>query len=211
MIDEGDLCPICHDGILEVAAPDNCTCFMGLAPCSRCTDEDRLGCQKCLHAYSEICDFLENKMSEDRKLAAAAVLVAEGVTTIKCKGDLTQSLAYTYKATRELVEQLSEGDLVLVECKSDCTGFTLSRFVGADDSADVSLDGDVDYKWAVARVENPDATFQHLKSAEDQIVSRLKAARRANVRAQSLNALGIDPDTSISLIETALDGPEVRS
>lgn len=43
---EGDCCPECNEGILEIPTVVDCTCHTGVAPCHRCI-ENPLTCTYC--------------------------------------------------------------------------------------------------------------------------------------------------------------------
>lgn len=200
MIDEGELCTVCHDGYLEFAPPENCSCHIA-PPCGDCTDNDRLHCPTCWTVWSEFWEKEERRMSEDLKMEAAALLVLTDVTTVKVKFDERKEAAsYTFKVHRDVADQLGEGDFVLCESTQSKRGFTLGHFVSTDAEADVSLDGDIEYKWVVGRVENPKILLEKMKLAEKGVVDTLKATRRARMRTQVLDGLNLDPTMSVALI-----------
>lgn len=48
--EEGDTCPACETGELNYKPPVNCSCHLGGAPCSACTDAP-LACDNCGQEY----------------------------------------------------------------------------------------------------------------------------------------------------------------
>ena len=45
-LEEGDSCPECNLGLLEIYSETTCSCFLGNAPCSACTNAI-LKCDRC--------------------------------------------------------------------------------------------------------------------------------------------------------------------
>lgn len=120
-----------------------------------------------------------------------APIIDPTITFITVQFDSTVKL-YTYKCDFEC----DVGDLVIVEARD---WYQIARV--ADVNVSMPIESDIVYKWVVGRV--PMASHKRRLAQEDALIKSLRTRRADALRAQMLNALGIDQHDAYMLVENA--------
>ena len=117
-------------------------------------------------------------------------LIRDDMTTVKCQFE-DFGKQYTFKCPLPLADQLSEGDAVLVRTQGEIKIVTV---VEVDSEPDIDADAKYDYKWIFDRVRTD--ILETLEDEDRQLAARLGGMRRQHLRAQTMQALGLDPNQS---------------
>lgn len=135
-------------------------------------------------------------MKTRNELAVIAANLSDDVRTIHCSWNTGNMKApprddnklYTYKAPRDLADQLVKGDLVLVE-GPQASPRRVVRVVRIDDECLLD-DPTIHYKWAFEKVS--DDRLTQLQEWEQAMVDKLYQAQRRRAKRAMLDELGAD-------------------
>lgn len=127
-------------------------------------------------------------MKTRTELRNMVAMIADDVVTIDCCFSKYGQKTYKYKATKSFVASLEKDDLVIVATKDDNKlGFSVVRFVAADDFCDMENIETIEYLWAIQKVDN--ALYEKLIAEEDVLTDRLDKVQRKNMKDKMVEAL----------------------
>lgn len=141
-------------------------------------------------------------------LSTVAAIADESITTISVSFDTGQgepgSKQYTYLCPRNLAENLSFGNLVLVQARGF---YQVAHVHEVHDDPQIDPEDGKEYRWAFAQVDadnGPLATLSDIEVRQNAIVRKLENARRLSYREQTLAKLGLTAESLKAL--TSDDG-----
>lgn len=124
------------------------------------------------------------------RTANLVALIRDDMTTVKCKFE-DFGKHYTFKCPLPLASHLSGGDAVLVRSRNEIQIVTV---VEVDVEPDIDAEAQYDYKWVFDRVRTE--VLDTLEDEDRKLADRLSGMRRRHLRAQTMQALGLDPNHS---------------
>lgn len=138
-------------------------------------------------------DLRENKPeakmenNEDNKYRNLAALLNDDLVTVKCYFT-PGGKCYSYKCTKAVAQTLNPNDWVV--CESSENDLRLCQVASVDDTLDINPESNIDYKYVIQRVDIE--SLLKLRDQDSEIVEKIKLSRRAAVRRQFIESLGID-------------------